>query len=159
MKQNTQTLTDEQLNKLLANDPETVAFVRNLVDPPRVKKWGELGKIKGHWVTTWSILDEDIDVDPLDKNRNVFSTKSQAIGYGIAAAKLTQVVEDARRGWVPKWDGTQENWCVTSDKGVLKVGLFMLCEEAFALPTRELAEQLLETCREELEAFYAAVGS
>jgi hypothetical protein len=159
MKQNTHTLTDEQLNKLLANDPETVAFVRNLVDPPRVKKWEELGSLNGYWVNIYSNIIEEDGGAPIPNNRNVFSSKPQAIGYCIAAAKLTQVVEDARRGWVPKWDGSQDNWCVTADKGVLKVGRFMYCEKAFALPTRELAEQLLETCREDLEAFYAAVGS
>jgi len=159
MKQNTHTLTDEQLNKLLANDPDTVAFVRNLVDPPRVKKWEELGVREGFYV------DDDCDVLPgkmvggQEDRSNMFATNPQAIGYGIAAAKLTQVVEDARRGWVPKWDGSQVNWCITADKGVLKVGSFLYCEKAFALPTKDLAEQLLETCREDLEAFYAAVGS
>jgi len=159
MKQNLHTLTDEQLNKLLANDPDTVAFVRNLVDPIRVKRWEELRKVKGYWVDTYGEICTYEEGDPSEINQNVYNTTPQAIGYGITASKLTQVVEDARRGWVPKWDGTQDNWCVTANRGVLGVGRFMFCEKAFALPTRELAEQLLETCHEDLETFYAAVGS
>jgi hypothetical protein len=159
MKQNTHTLTDEQLNKLLANDPETVAFVRNLVDPPRVKKWEELGKVRGYWVDTYGEICTYEEGDPSEINQNVYNTTPQAIGYGIAAAKLTQVVEDARRGWEPRFDGTQDNWCVYKVYGKFKVEILRDIETPFALPTRELAEQLLETCREDLEAFYAAVGS
>jgi hypothetical protein len=159
MKQNTHTLTDEQLTKLLDNDPDTVAFIRTLVDPPRVKKWGELRGVKGYWVDGGSNVKEHDEGGVINGNRNVFSTKPQAIGYGIAAAKLTQVVEDARRGWVPKWDGVQDNWCVFSDRGNLIVSDVSCIKSPFALPTRELAEQLLKTCREDLEAFYAAVGS
>jgi len=159
MKQNTHTLTDEQLTKLLANDPDTVAFVRNLVEPPRVKKWEELGRIEGYVIDEFCRVVNVKQVTTHHMTEATYNTEPQAIGYGIAAAKLTQVVEDARRGWVPKWDGTQDNWCVTANRGVLGVGRFMFCEKAFALPTKDLAEQLLETNREDLEAFYAAVGS
>jgi len=159
MKQNLHTMTDEQLNKLLANDPETVAFVRNLVDPPRVKKWGELGRIEGYVIDEFCRVVNVKQVTTHHMTEATYNTKPQAIGFGIAAAKLTQVVEDARRGWEPKWDGVQHNYCVLSDRGNLIVSDVSCIKTAFALPTRKLAVQLLETCREDLEAFYAAVGS
>jgi len=159
MKQNTHTLTDEQLTKLLANDPDTVAFVRNLVEPPRVKKWEELGRIEGYVIDEFCRVVNVKQVTTHHMTEATYNTEPQAIGYGIAAAKLTQVVKDARQGWVPKWDGSQENWCVYKVYGKFMVELLKEIETPFALPTRELAEQLLETCREDLEAFYAAVGS
>jgi hypothetical protein len=156
MKQNTHTLTDEQLTKLLANDPETVAFVRTLIDPPRVKRWEELYPINEYWVTHDGKVKSDSD---LHISHRSYATEPQAIGYGIAAAKLTQVVEDARAGWEPRFDGTQDNWYVGCKEGRLYTDFDACIYRPFALPTRELAEQLLETNIEDLKAYYAAVGS
>ena len=149
-------LTEEKLRNLLKGDPETVAEIRNLIDPPRVVKWEELVENEGYYVTDMSEIEYVKMPYSSEPDANVFAHESQAIGFGIAAAKLTQVVERAREGWKPKWDGTRDNWCVVLDCGKLKVCL-MAYANPFALPTRELTEQFLETCREDLEAYYLAV--
>ena len=159
MKQNTHAMTDEQLSKLLSNDPETMAFVRNLIYSRRVKKWEELSRVKGYFVDLYAEVVKHIGTTTDAAHRNVFAYSKQAEGFGIAAAKLTQVVEDARAGWKPRFDGTQDNWYVGCKEGRLHTGFDSYVYRPFALPTRELAEQLIKTNIEDLKAYYAAVGS
>ena len=147
-------MTDEQLSKLLSNDPETVAFVRNLIDPPRVKKWEELSRVKGYFVDLHAAVVKHIGTTTDASHRNIFAYSGQAEGFGIAAAKLTQVVENARGGWNPRFDGTQNNWCVWCREGHLHTGVDAYVYHPFALPTRELAEKFIETNREDLMTYF-----
>lgn len=157
----THTLTEEQIANLIKGDPDTVSEIRKLIDPPRVVKWERLGDISGAYVDSATAKTEELREYHTDESdaANIFAHESQAIGFGIAAAKLTQVVERARGGWKPKWDATQNNWCVYVNDGKFLVNPLHMVTTPFALPTRELAEQFLETCREDLEAYYLAVQS
>jgi hypothetical protein len=153
-------LTETQVRNLLKGDIDTVAEISKLIETPKVVKWEDLGEVSGYYVkTNADIYDTYNNSTGYFENVNIFVQKSQALGFAIAAAKLTQVVEHARNGWKPNWDGSEQKWCVVWESGKLCVRSRIQLADSFALPTRELAEQFLETCREDLESFFTAFRS
>jgi hypothetical protein len=125
-----------------------------------LQKWEELDRISGYYVNSDSEIYE-ISGKPTKYvvHSNIFAEENQAEGFGLAAPRLTQVVKRARRGWKPKFDGSQDNWVVVLYDGILRIENYRYIPYPFAMPTKELAEQLLKECREDLENFWVAMGS
>jgi hypothetical protein len=155
-------LTETQLRNLLKGDIDTVAEISKLIETQKVVKWEDLETVSGYYFNSEAEIDDVYGAaTDYDGNVNIFAKKSQALGFVIAAAKLTQVVERARDGWKPNWsDWSQTKFMVDYEvDGGLYVSELSNIVGPFALPTRELAEQLLETCREDLESFFTAFRS
>ena len=155
-------LTETQLRNLLKGDTDTVAEISKLIETQKVVKWEDLEKVSGYYVKTNAQIDDTYNNSTgYFENVNIFVQKSQALGFVIAAAKLTQVVERARDGWKPNWsDWGQTKFMVDYEEdGGVYISERSNIVGPFALPTRELAEQLLETCREDLELFFTAFRS
>ena len=74
------------------------------------KTWEELGKIKGHYVSSFSNV---CDIDGFSSNdlKNTFATKEQAEA-SIALAQLSQLLEVYRKGWVPNWKDGDYKYCI-----------------------------------------------
>ena len=76
------------------------------------KTWEELKNISGYYINRDSSLgSEDKDFPTNSNNVNIFATFEQAKA-SIALAKLSQLREVYRNGWVPNWLDDKYKFCI-----------------------------------------------
>ena len=115
------------------------------------KRWEDLEKIEGYWVTEYSNISKSCLFNTADNNRNIFLTEAQAKA-AIALAQLTQLREVYRQGWVPDWNyaGEMKHSIIKLDG---KIDSTMLWRSAHFLTfqSAEVRDQFLKNFKDLIE--------
>jgi hypothetical protein len=113
------------------------------------KSWEELGTIKGYYVTTNSNISIVYEQKSNGATQNTFVTEQQAEA-SIALAKLSQLREIYRNGWVPDWNFTVANKysiiiCGTDE---LEIQTYIKLNYFLTFQSQEIAEQFLHNFKD-----------
>ena len=160
------TITIEQARKLFGQNSyidEALlnAFTKEeLTEPPKGKRWEDLGKVSGWWVSGYaSVLNEVGPLKASKDQRNIYKTKAQALAYGIVMAQLTQLIHEYREGWVPDWENHEmPKHCIDFTGGD---GLFTyevrVTKHPICFQSKEVAERFVAANEDLLQTYYAAM--
>lgn len=122
----------------------------------RVRKWAQLGGIKGYCVSSLSNI-SDYEENAKDSNKNTFPTKQDAES-ALALSQLLQFrqqwINDYNPNWKPVWDGNTKNWCINRSESDICVYGFYSQYYELSFPTKEMAEDFLDTFEELLRVYF-----
>jgi hypothetical protein len=109
------------------------------------KRWEDLGKIKGWYVTSFS----RVDVQHGESQavlRQTFATEAQAKA-AIALAQLSQLREVYRDGWKPELEN-EYRYIINCEKGGLSRGIVIGHSYFLSFQSEQLAKEFLTNFRE-----------
>ena len=118
------------------------------IEPNLPMSWEELGVVKGYFIyqnNVHSVIDKAID-----RNRNVFPTKEEAIAMR-AMAQLCQLRDKWNGGWKADWEDNTPKYCIISYKNILCTDFYYYTSASMAFKTRELRDKFMETFKDLLE--------
>lgn len=115
------------------------------------KTWEELGQIKGYYLTGLCDVTEVLDSIPLNKNRNIFATEKLAEA-SIAMAQLSQLREEYRQGWKPKWeDENTEKYVIEFVSGKITDNYYYVTCQFLSFQSAEIRDEFLNNFRDLIE--------
>lgn len=115
------------------------------------KKWEDLGKISGWFVSTDSYAKGAIDQFSTPFNRNVFATEAQAKA-SIALAQLTQLREVYRDGWQPDWtNSSQSKYIIDRWKSDFRTVEYKSSNNFLSFQSEEIIDQFLKNFKDLIE--------
>jgi hypothetical protein len=112
--------------------------------------WEDIFFIQGYYVNDDSEVVAGAGKTTNDGNRNMFSTKKQALA-SLALAQLSQLRDIYRQGWEPDWNEEDTKWCIMSCESNIRVYSSRLVHCFLSFQDRKTAELFLDNFRDLIE--------
>jgi hypothetical protein len=112
--------------------------------------WEDIFFIQGYYVNDDSEVVSGAGKTTNDGNRNMFTTKKQALA-SLALAQLSQLRDIYRQGWEPDWSDSDVKWCVVDYKSKIYVEPTFHREYFLSFKDIKTADLFLENFRSLIE--------
>lgn len=125
------------------------------VEEKRVKKWDDIGRIKGWYIDEYSSIYNCTGYSSDATNKNIFATENQARS-ALAIAQLAQLMKHVNVDWKPDWnDSRQVKYTIEiMYQDVIDIYARDTTRMFIAFPTFDVAKQFLEDHRALIEEYF-----